>query len=163
QRRNAARYHAGVKNRGFHVRVERRPDRTPRRRAQFRPARIARPRARDRAEQRAARQGLKRKFGALGFLGVNIDQRYGGGGQGSLGAIPVLEEFAKIHPAIAFPVFESCVGPIKVIERYGTQALRDRIIPAVCKGEHVVAVAMSEPSAGTALTDLTTKAHNKGD
>ena len=105
----------------------------------------------------------KRKFGALGFLGVNIDQRYGGGGQGSLEAILVLEEFAKIHPAIAFPVFESCVGPIKVIERYGTPTLKDRLIPAVCKGEHVVAVAMSEPAAGTALTDLMTKARSKGD
>jgi alkylation response protein AidB-like acyl-CoA dehydrogenase len=100
----------------------------------------------------------KRRLGEMGFLGINIATRYGGGGLDSLDALLVLEEFAKVHPGIAFPVFESCVGPVKVIERFGSDELKERLLPAVCRGEKVVAIAMSEPSAGTALTDLTTRA-----
>jgi alkylation response protein AidB-like acyl-CoA dehydrogenase len=104
----------------------------------------------------------KGRLGEMGFLGINIPQRYGGAGLGSLDALLVLEEFAKVHPAIAFPIFESCAGPVKVIEQFGAEALKERVIPAVCRGEKVIAIAMSEPSAGTALTDLATRAVIKG-
>ena len=103
-----------------------------------------------------------RQLGEMGFLGINVDQRFGGQGLSDLDALVVLEEFARIHPAVAFPVFESCVGPIKAIERFGNEALKSRLIPRVCRGELTVAVAMSEPDAGTALTDLTTRAVERG-
>ena len=64
-----------------------------------------------------------------------------------------LEEFAKVSSAVAFPVFESSVGPVRAIEHFADETLRTRVIPRVCKGELTVAVAMSEPEAGTALTD----------
>lgn len=105
----------------------------------------------------------KKKLGEMGFMGINISPEYGGLGLGALEALLVLEEFAKIHPGMAFPIFESCVGPVKVIEHMATEALKQRVLPAVCRGEHVVAIAMSEPDAGTALTDLTTRAEIKGD
>jgi alkylation response protein AidB-like acyl-CoA dehydrogenase len=105
----------------------------------------------------------KRRFGELGFLGVNLPMEYGGMGLGALEALLVLEEFAAVSAAVAFPVFESSVGPIMAIERLATEALKTRLIPEVCRGEHVVAVAMSEPDAGTALTDLTTRARVVGD
>ncbi len=105
----------------------------------------------------------KKKLGEMGFMGVNIRTEYGGLGLGGLEALLVLEEFARIHPGMAFPIFESSVGPVKAIEYLGTEALKQRILPAVCRGEHVVAIAMSEPDAGTALTDLTTRAEIKGD
>jgi len=104
----------------------------------------------------------KRRLGEMGFLGINVDQAYGGLGLGSLEALLVLEEFAKVHPAVAFPIFESCVGPVKAIERFGSDSLKRRILPSVCRGEAVVAVAMSEPNAGSALTDLTTSATIEG-
>lgn len=105
-----------------------------------------------------------RQLGAMGFLGINVDERYGGQGLSDLDALLVLEEFAKVHPAVAFPVFESCVGPVKAIERLGNEALKARLIPQVCRGELTVAIAMSEPDAGTALTDLATRAvkHDDG-
>lgn len=105
----------------------------------------------------------KKKLGEMGFMGINVRPEYGGLGLGALEALLVLEEFAKIHPGMAFPIFESSVGPVKAIEYLGTEALKQRILPAVCRGEHVVAIAMSEPDAGTALTDLTTRAEIKGD
>lgn len=106
---------------------------------------------------------LIREFADMGFLGINVPVRFGGLGLSSLDALIVLEEFAKISSAIAFPVFESCTGPIKAIEHFGSDALKERVIPAVCRGEMVVAIAMSEAGAGSALTDLTTRARIQSD
>jgi alkylation response protein AidB-like acyl-CoA dehydrogenase len=105
----------------------------------------------------------KRRLGEMGFLGINIAPELGGQGLGALEALLVLEEFARVHPAVAFPIFESCVGPIKAIERFAGETLKRRIVPEVCRGERVVAVAMSEPEAGSALTDLATSARVEGE
>jgi butyryl-CoA dehydrogenase len=106
---------------------------------------------------------LVREYADMGFLGINIAERYGGLGLGSVEALIVLEELAKISGAVAFPVFESCVGPVRAIEHFANEALRQQVIPAVCRGERMVAVAMSEPEAGSALTDLTTRGEKRGD
>lgn len=99
-----------------------------------------------------------RRYAEMGFLGINIPEKYGGLGLGNVEALLVLEEFAKISSAVAFPIFESSVGPVRAIEHFASDELKARIIPRVCKGEIMVAVAMSEPEAGTALTDLRTQA-----
>jgi butyryl-CoA dehydrogenase len=106
---------------------------------------------------------MVKRFGELGFLGINVSEDYGGLGLGNLEALLVIEEFAKVSAAVAFPVFESCVGPVRAIEHFAPQSLRDRVVPKVCAGDIVVAVAMSEPHAGSALTDLSTKARIEGD
>ncbi|MCG8440657.1 MAG: acyl-CoA dehydrogenase family protein [Caulobacterales bacterium] len=106
---------------------------------------------------------LIKRYAELGFLGVNVPERFGGLGLGNIEALLVLEEFAKISSAIAFPIFESSVGPVRAIERFGSDALASRVVRAVCEGEAVVAIAMSEPDAGSALTDLKTKAERRGD
>lgn len=93
----------------------------------------------------------------LGFLGINIPQELGGLGLTNLDALIVLEELAKVSSAVAFPAFEANVGPVQAIRHFAPEALKQRIVPAVCKGEMIVAVSMSEPGAGTALTDLTTR------
>ena len=101
---------------------------------------------------------IMKQFAEMGFLGVNLPEQYGGLGLTHLDAIIVLEEVAKLSPALAFPIFESCFGPTLAIAHYASEELKQRVIPRVCAGEMIVAVAMSEPGAGTALTDLTTKA-----
>ena len=106
---------------------------------------------------------LLRDYAQMGFLGINVDARYGGLGLGNIEALVVLEEFAKVSAALAFPVFESSVGPVRAIERFASEALRQRVVPKVCAGELIVAVSMSEPQAGSALTDLTTRAEMRGD
>lgn len=106
---------------------------------------------------------LIHEYAEMGFLGINVAEKYGGLGLGNLEALLVIEEFGKISSAVGFPVFESCVGPVKAIERFANEALKQKVVPAVCRGEKVVAVSMSEPAAGSALTDLTTRAVVKGD
>jgi butyryl-CoA dehydrogenase len=104
-----------------------------------------------------------REYASMGFLGINVAERYGGLGLGNVEALIVIEELAKVSGAVAFPVFESCVGPVRAIEHFASESLRQRVIPAVCRGEAMVAVSMSEPQAGSALTDLTTRGVINGD
>jgi len=106
---------------------------------------------------------LLKRYAELGFLGINVPERFGGLGLGNLEALVVLEQFAQISSAVAFPIFESCVGPVRAIEKFADEKLANEILPAVCRGEKLVAVAMSEAEAGTALTDLKTRAEIKGD
>ena len=106
---------------------------------------------------------LIKRYAEMGFLGINVPESLGGLGLGNIEALIVLEEFAKISSAVGFPIFESSVGPVRAIEHFAPVALRDRVVPAVCRGEMVVAVSMSEPDAGSALTDLKTKGVVEGD
>ena len=105
----------------------------------------------------------RKRYAELGFLGVNLPEQYGGLGLSHLEAVLVLEQFAQVSPAVAFPVFESVTGPVRTIAHFGSAALKERIIPRVVSGDIVVAISMSEPAAGTALTDLTTRARPDGD
>lgn len=102
------------------------------------------------------------RYADMGFLGINTPQAYGGMGLPLLDALIVIEEFAKISVAVGFPVFECAVGPVRAIERYGTTTLRDRVIPRTVSGDLLIAISMSEPDAGTALSDLRTRADIKG-
>jgi len=104
-----------------------------------------------------------RRYAEMGFLGVNVPAALGGLGLGNVDAFLVLEEFAKVSSAVAFPIFESVAGPVHALAHFAGEGLKQRVIPAVCRGEMIVAVAMSEPDAGTALTDLRTRAEVRGD
>jgi alkylation response protein AidB-like acyl-CoA dehydrogenase len=106
---------------------------------------------------------MRRRYAEMGFLGINIPEEYGGLGLGHIEALLVLEEFAQVSPAVAFPVFESATGPVRTVQHFASETLRQRILPQVVRGDIVVAVSMSEPAAGTALTDLTTRARIVGD
>ena len=103
------------------------------------------------------------RYAELGLLGANLPAEYGGGGMSHFEAVLVLEEIAKISIAVAFPVFESSFGPTLAIAHFAPEELRRRILPRVCSGEMMIAVSMSEPDAGSALTDLTTRAERVDD
>ncbi len=106
---------------------------------------------------------LRHRFAELGYLGVNLPTEYGGGGLSHLDAVIVLEEVARISIATAFPIFESCFGPCLAIAHFGNEQLKQNLLPKVCAGDVVVAVSMSEPEAGSALTDLSTSARVEGE
>ena len=98
-----------------------------------------------------------KRYAELGVFGINVPEQYGGHGLSHFDAVLVLEEFARVSSAVAMPVFEANFGPMAVLVHFGPEELKNRVIPRVCKGELVVAVTMSEPDAGTALTDLRTR------
>ena len=100
---------------------------------------------------------VRKKYAELGYLGININESYGGSGGTHLDAVIVLEEIAKVSIGVAFPIFESCFGPCLAIAHFGNEKLKDWLLPKICSGDLILAVSMSEPNAGSALTDLTTK------
>ena len=105
---------------------------------------------------------IRKKYAELGYLGINLSGHYGGSGGTHLDAVIVLEEIAKVSIAVAFPIFESCFGPCLAISHFGNEKLKSWLLPEICSGNLVLAVSMSEPNAGSALTDLTTRGLVKG-
>lgn len=106
---------------------------------------------------------IMKRFADMGLLGMNLPEAYGGGGLSHFEAVLALEEVAKISIGVAFPVFEACFGPALAIANFAPEEMRARILSEVCAGEMIIAVSMSEPDAGSALTDLTTRAVVTGD
>ncbi len=106
---------------------------------------------------------LMKRYADMGLLGMTLSPEYGGGGQAAIDAILAVEELAKFSPIIAGPVFESNVGPVRVIDIFGTEDQKKAIMPGVCRGEFSVSVCMTEPDAGSDLTSLATKAVEEGD
>jgi butyryl-CoA dehydrogenase len=106
---------------------------------------------------------LLKQFADLDLLGMTLSPKYGGGGQPGITAVLAIEELARISPLIAAPVFESNVGPVRVIDAFGTDEQKSSILPGVCKGELSVSVCMTEPEAGSDLVSLSTKLTEDGD
>ncbi|MFA5078671.1 MAG: acyl-CoA dehydrogenase family protein [Dehalococcoidia bacterium] len=104
-----------------------------------------------------------KKLADLGLLGLPLPVKYGGQGRTAFEALLAIEELARVSIMAAGPVFESSVGPVRVIEQFGTEEQKQKYIPAVCRGECLIAVGMTEPEAGSALTDLSTRAVLHGD
>jgi len=94
----------------------------------------------------------------MGLFGMCLPEAYGGGGQELLAAILCIEQLARISPLCATGAFESNVGPVRVIEKFGTEEQRKRFLPLVCQGKMQISVGMTEAEAGSALTDLRTRA-----
>jgi butyryl-CoA dehydrogenase len=99
----------------------------------------------------------------LGLLGICLPERYGGSDAPLLDALIVIEELAKVCQPAAFNVFEANTGPARVIQLFGTEAQKQRWLPKIVAGEATMAVAISEPDAGSAATDMTTKAFRDGE
>jgi butyryl-CoA dehydrogenase len=97
-------------------------------------------------------------LGSLGLLGICLPERFGGAGAPLKDALVVIEELAKECRPAAFQVFEANTGPARVLALLGSEELQARILPRIIKGETTMAVAISEPDAGSAATDMTTKA-----
>jgi alkylation response protein AidB-like acyl-CoA dehydrogenase len=109
-------------------------------------------------EARLPERRIVEQMVQMGLVGMCLPPEYGGGGQDLLAAILCIEQLARISPLCAAAVFESNVGPVRVIELFGTAEQRRRFLPRVCRGELQISVGMTEAEAGSALTDLRTRA-----
>ena len=98
------------------------------------------------------------KMVRMGLIGMCLPEAYGGGGQELLSAILCIEQLAAVSPLAAAAVFESNVGPVRVIEHFGSEAQKARWLPPVVHGKLQISIGMTEPEAGSALTDLRTRA-----
>ncbi len=103
-----------------------------------------------------------RSAGAQGFLCMYADEKYGGLGIDDFRYDMVLsEEVAPREQGLFIPLHNRIVGPY--LQKSGTDEQRDRYMPGVVSGETVLAIAMTEPGAGSDLAAIKTRAEDKGD
>jgi alkylation response protein AidB-like acyl-CoA dehydrogenase len=100
----------------------------------------------------------RRYLGSLGLLGICLPERFGGSGAPLMDALIVIEELAKECRPAAFQVFEANTGPARVLSLLGSEELQARFLPDVITGQTSIALAISEPDAGSAATDVSTRA-----
>jgi alkylation response protein AidB-like acyl-CoA dehydrogenase len=97
-------------------------------------------------------------LGSQGLLGICLPERFGGSGAPLIDALTVIEELAKECRPAAFQVFEANTGPARVLSLLASEELQQRFLPDVIAGRTSIALAISEPDAGSAATDVTTRA-----
>lgn len=119
------------------------------------------------ALQRAHTEGFPRDVAKMmaeqGLLGITIREQDGGMGGTLMDAVIAIQTVAKHCPRSADVVQAGNFGAIRVLAEYGTDDQKARYLAPILAGEKVISVAMSEPEAGSALTDLTTAAMPDGD
>jgi isovaleryl-CoA dehydrogenase len=106
---------------------------------------------------------LWRKLGDLGVLGVTVPEEYGGAGLGYLEHVVAMEEISRASASVGLSYgahSNLCVNQIKL---NGSDAQRQRYLPKLISGEHVGALAMSEPGSGSDVVSMRLKAEKKGD
>lgn len=98
-----------------------------------------------------------------GLLGITISEADGGQGGTLIDAVIAIETIASVCPRSADVVQAGNFGPIRVLAEYGTSLQKDRFLKRLLSGEAVISVGMTEPEAGSAVTDLSTSAKADGD
>ncbi len=93
-----------------------------------------------------------------GLLGITIPEDSGGQGGTLMDAVIAIETIASVCPRSADVVQAGNFGPIRVLAEYGSDEQKDRVLKKLLAGESLIAVAMTEPEAGSAVTDLKTTA-----
>jgi isovaleryl-CoA dehydrogenase len=106
---------------------------------------------------------LWRKMGALGILGVTADSAFGGGGMGYLAHAVVMEEVSRASASVGLSYGAHSNLCVNQINRHGTSEQKVRYLPKLISGEHVGALAMSEPSAGSDVVSMKLAAVKRGD
>ena len=103
------------------------------------------------------------KLGALGLLGITVSEEYGGTAMGYLAHIVAMEEISRASASVglSYGAFSNlCVNQI---HRNGSEAQKRKYLPKLVSGEHVGALAMSEPGAGSDVVSMRLRAERRGD
>lgn len=106
---------------------------------------------------------LWKRFGDLGLLGMTAPEEFGGSNMGYLAHIVALEEISRGSAAIGLSYGAHSNLCVNQINRNGSDAQRKRYLPKLISGEHVGALAMSEPGAGSDVVSMKLRADKRGD
>ena len=103
------------------------------------------------------------KMGAMGLLGVTVEEEYGGAAMGYLEHVVAMEEISRASASVGLSYGAHSNLCVNQISRNGTEEQKRRYLPRLISGEHVGALAMSEPGAGSDVVSMRTTAVRKGD
>ena len=106
---------------------------------------------------------LWRKMGNMGLLGVTIPEEYGGANLGYLEHVVVMEEISRASASVGLSYGAHSNLCVNQIHRNGTAEQKLRYLPKLISGEHVGALAMSEPGAGSDIVNMQMRAERRGD
>jgi isovaleryl-CoA dehydrogenase len=106
---------------------------------------------------------LWRKFGALGVLGVTVEEEYGGAAMGYLEHVVAMEEISRASASVGLSYGAHSNLCVNQIRRNGKAEQKKKYLPKLISGEFVGALAMSEPGAGSDVVGMKTRAEKKGD
>ncbi len=106
---------------------------------------------------------LWRKFGDMGLLGITVEEELGGTGMGYLAHMIALEEISRASASVGLSYGAHSNLCVNQIRRNGNAEQKARYLPKLISGEHVGALAMSEPNAGSDVVSMKLRADKKGD
>jgi len=103
------------------------------------------------------------ELGQMGLLGITVEEEYGGAGLGYLEHCVALEEVSRASGSVGLSYGAHSNLCVNQIRRTGTEAQKRHYLPKLISGEHVGALAMSEPGAGSDVVSMKTRADKRGD
>ena len=106
---------------------------------------------------------LWKKFGALGLLGMTVPEELGGSNMGYLAHVVAMEEISRASASVGLSYGAHSNLCVNQIRRNGSEAQKQKYLPKLVSGEHVGALAMSEPGAGSDVVSMKLRAEKKGD
>ena len=121
-----------------------------------------RPRAADIDRENEFPADLWKKFGDMGLLGITIDEAYGGSGMGYLAHAVVMEEISRASASVGLSYGAMSNLCMNQLHRHGTEEQKQKYLPKLCSGDHVGALAMSEPNAGSDVVSMKLNARRDG-
>lgn len=104
-----------------------------------------------------------RKFGDMGLLGVTVAEDCGGSNMGYLAHVVAMEEISRASASVGLSYGAHSNLCVNQIDKNGNQQQREKYLPALCSGEHIGALAMSEPNAGSDVVSMQLRAEKSGD
>jgi len=105
---------------------------------------------------------LWEKMGSLGVLGITVPEEFGGANMGYLAHMVAMEEISRASASVGLSYGAHSNLCVNQIKRNGTQAQKEKYLPKLVSGQHVGALAMSEPGAGSDVISMKLKAEDKG-
>ena len=103
-----------------------------------------------------------KKTAELGLVGIITSKEYGGTGMGHLARMIMIEELARVYASLGFFFQTGQIG-MYLLENFGTDEMKRKYLPGLCKGDLVIATALTEPGGGSDPSTMTTTAELEGD
>jgi len=103
------------------------------------------------------------RLGELGLLGITVEPEFGGAGLGYLAHVVAVEELSRASGSVGLSYGAHSNLCVNQLRRWGTEAQKRKYLPALISGEHLGALAMSEPGSGSDVMSMRTRADLRGD